>query len=583
MKKQKLALILTSGMLVGLMGGLSYSNKKIIKNEVLLTKPVNNINSEKGYITTAFIGIPQQENGFAVNPNFDPNGFASPLNKKLYEYESSPSNQNVAMNEAIKLHNYNPINTCVFFQASCLRAIGESVPNSIGYTLNLERWLEKNNWSKETDFNYIQKGDIVFAGQYHTFLFMGWKDKSKGIAYVMGDESYMYGTSYKDRNLRGQQANANDGWNNQYKATCYFKYNGTYEGITRKAPQYKSIGRVSVTSPVGLWLNNKPSFKSKQIELIGHNIILNVIKEQNGWYEVYYNGHYGWVDGQYTTGLGNQIDGRNDNIENENIPSNVSSAIGTTTITALEGLDVDYSPSMESSPITAIPYNSTVYVFKTTNDGWAKVYYNGYYGWIYLEYTDGINHIKKKVSEPVKTSNNPVKATSTSTNKVTGNTTKVKTGMKPNKKDSIKPIRKQVNKAGYIGKIRVESIIGIYLDSNINTYDGINTIPNNTILDVIKQKDGWYKVEYNGQKGWVNGQFTSELNNIKNVYTGVNEVGQVIVNNMGLYNNANKSSRVLTNIPIYSVLNILGEQGSWYKVKYNGYCGWVNKKDLNVI
>ena len=92
-------------------------------NNVLLARPMKaakdnslksmNSQNHKVGITTAFIGIPVQENGFAADPSFNPNGFASVLNKKLYEYESSPANQTAAMDEAISLHNGNPENTCV--------------------------------------------------------------------------------------------------------------------------------------------------------------------------------------------------------------------------------------------------------------------------------------------------------------------------------------------------------------------------------------------------------------------------------------------------------------------------------------
>ncbi len=67
------------------------------------------------------------------------------------------------MNEAIRLHNGDPSNTCVFFQGACLRAIGVPVPSHIGYTSNLWNWLENNNWEMHRDFSNIQKGDIIFA------------------------------------------------------------------------------------------------------------------------------------------------------------------------------------------------------------------------------------------------------------------------------------------------------------------------------------------------------------------------------------------------------------------------------------
>lgn len=36
------------------------------------------------------------------------------------------------------------------------------------------------------------------------------------------------------------------------------------------------------------------------------------------------------------------------------------------------------------------------------------------------------------------------------------------------------------------------------------------TIPNDTKLIVLEEKDGWYKVEYSGQTGWVSKEFTTD-------------------------------------------------------------------------
>ena len=44
------------------------------------------------------------------------------------------------------------------------------------------------------------------------------------------------------------------------------------------------------------------------------------------------------------------------------------------------------------------------------------------------------------------------------------------------------------------------------------TAEKIITIPNGTKLTVIEEKAGWYKVEYEGQTGWVSKEFTTNSN-----------------------------------------------------------------------
>ncbi|MDD5693074.1 MAG: SH3 domain-containing protein [Patescibacteria group bacterium] len=44
------------------------------------------------------------------------------------------------------------------------------------------------------------------------------------------------------------------------------------------------------------------------------------------------------------------------------------------------------------------------------------------------------------------------------------------------------------------------------------TAEKIATIPNGTKLVVLEEKDGWYKIEYNSQTGWVSKEFTTDKN-----------------------------------------------------------------------
>ena len=76
------------------------------------------------------------------------------------------------------------------------------------------------------------------------------------------------------------------------------------------------IGRVTVTSPIGLWMNNGPSTTSGNIVCLNDNTTLNVIGQKNGWYEVQYDGLTGWVDGQYTTTLKSNNKSTNNNPQN---------------------------------------------------------------------------------------------------------------------------------------------------------------------------------------------------------------------------------------------------------------------------
>lgn len=586
-------------------------------------------------------------NEFAVAPNFNPNGFASTINEKLYNYEANLNNDAAAMKEATALHGGNPVDTCVYFQSSALRAIGEKVPYYIGYTTKLENWLSNNGWEKHTDFQYLQKGDICFAGTYHTFLFMGWKDESKGIAYVMGDESFTE-PYYRDRNLSGQSP-AIYGNDSYYETTCYWTYGQGYTGpIEGKNPVheggYDAIGLATINT-MDAKMMSAPNSNSTQLQVIPDNTTVPVMAQNNSWFEVYYNGKTGWINSADTNGLAESLGGSSSNVPNTSSSNNTSNSnpnLPSVKITSPIGLWEGTEPNLNGEKIVAIPYNTSVPVLGYEN-GWYKVNYNEIIGWVDGIYTSGqgkpvgkdlsekksqdkidnSNHGNSSMTNPdttaspttsnnsgnsqhqskrITTKNNKIIGTSNTSgdtkNSINSNTKKRHTTTttksttsqknKPSVKNSTstinstgKPSISKADKSGQLGKIRVESILGVDLDNSINSSE-ITNIPNNTILNVVAQKDGWFKVRYNGELGWVDGQFTSQLNDINKVFTGVNIVGLTLTNKE-IYSNSNASSSIIGVIPNSTVLNLIGEQGDWYKVNYGGKTGWINNSNLNVI
>ena len=668
MNKEKILGLLLSTSIIGGASGvaLTYQSSKV-QNNVLLVNKINNSNTLTGKqiqnlknktievggmkfsgIQAVKIAPDMLGNEFAVAPNFNPNGFASPINEKLYNYEANLNNDAAAMKEATALHDGNPDDTCVYFQSSALRAIGQDVPYYIGYTTHLENWLANNGWTRHVDFQYLQKGDICFAGTYHTFLFMGWKDESKGIAYVMGNESFSQ-PYYRDRNLSGQSP-AIYGDNSYYETTCYWTYGQGYTGpIEGRNPVheggYNAIGLTTI-NVMDAKMMLEPNKNSRQLQVIPNNTTVPVIAQINSWFNVYYNGKTGWINSEDTSGLVESFGRSSNNIPNtsgsNNTPnSNSNTNLPSVKITSPIGLWEGTEPSLNGEKIIAIPYDTSVSVLGYDN-GWYKVNYNGITGWIDGVYTSGQgkpigknlneknsqnkinknNHGDSSMTNPNTTaspiaSNNSSnqhqsKKITTKNNKSIGNsntnkdtknsinsntkkrhtTTTTKDTTSQKNKPSVKNSTSNINSTGKtsiskennnskIGRIRVESILGVDLDASIK-HSEITNIPNNTILDVISQKDGWFKVRYNGELGWVDGQFTSQLNDINKTFTGVNIVGLTLTDKE-IHSMPTAISSIIGVIPNSTVLNLVGEQDGWYKVNYDGKIGWINQENLNVI
>lgn len=522
-----------------------------IKEEVKNQKPV---------IKEVILPVGNDSKNSSENLSNNSSDFASDVNRRLYEYESVKSNQANAMNEAIRLHNGDPSNTCVFFQGACLRAIGIPVPGHIGYTSNLWNWLENNNWEMHRDFSNIQKGDIIFAGEYHTMCFMGWKDKSKGIAYVMGNEAYTYGDSYAHRNLNGQAPTKENGWIRQYRSTRYYKYKGnssknnsnivktnivTSKPLSSKDHKYtvESL-KGTVTAKQDVYVNEKPFPTTEGIKAVG---LANggdkfhvTGRASNGWYEVLYNGQKAYISNRYTNFL-----------EEKEFPSKSSDSI---------------------TPLGVVKTNTSDKKSDAKEDN-KKV-------------NKGAEGSKGKTDDK-KVEESKDKAT----NKVESN---------------------KIEEAKKTAFIKANG--GLWLHSKKDTsYSSRVTLMNNGAkVNVLEEDNSWFKVDYNGNTGWCSRNYVTtpvssennkslekskptapsktveenkpkkEVETSKPALTTVKTAS--VKANGGLWLHSSKDSYISSRLAIMDKgekVTILEENGDWFKVNYNGKTGFCASKYLS--
>lgn len=522
-----------------------------IKEEVKNQKPV---------IKEVILPVGKDSKNSSENLSNNSSDFASDVNRRLYEYESVKSNQANAMNEAIRLHNGDPSNTCVFFQGACLRAIGIPVPGHIGYTSNLWNWLENNNWEMHRDFSNIQKGDIIFAGEYHTMCFMGWKDKSKGIAYVMGNEAYTYGDSYAHRNLNGQAPTKENGWIRQYRSTRYYKYKGnssknnsnivktnivTSKPLSSKDHKYtvESL-KGTVTAKQDVYVNEKPFPTTEGINPVGlanGGDKLHVTgRASNGWYEVLYNGQKAYISNRYTNFL-----------EEKEAPSKSSNSI---------------------TPLGVVKTNTSDKKSDAKEDN-------------------------KKVNKGAEGSKGK-----TEDKKVEESKDKATNKVESNKAEEAK-------KTAFI-----KANGGLWLHSKKDTsYSSrVTLMSNGAKVNVLEEDNSWFKVDYNGNTGFCSRNYvttpvSSESNKAleeskptapsktveenkpkKEVETSKPALTTVktasVKANGGLWLHSSKDSYISSRLAIMDKgekVTILEESGNWFKVNYNGKTGFCASKYLS--
>ena len=156
----------------------------------------------------------------------------------------------------------------------------------------------------------------------------------------------------------------------------------------------------------------------------------------------------------------------------------------------------------------------------------------------------------------------------------------------------------------YVKEIAASSSIStkgkVYnVSTNLRVRSGASTsssilgyLTNNTEVTIVGSEGKWYKIQYNSGYGYVSKEYiTTNVNSSNN--TGSNNTGntsssETEINKTGyVYNvssgglrvrkEASTSSTVLGTLYSGNSVNIVGETGSWYKIKYNSSYAYVHK------
>lgn len=275
---------------------------------------------------------------------------------------------------------------------------------------------------------------------------------------------------------------------------CYTEYTKTLSETT------KIIGHTTITSPIGLWQLESPSFSGKQLTVIPYNTKVNVLGESNGWYKVQYNNVIGWSYAKYTSGLnsGNKVTKRVTIDDSDFIPAK-NGSYGS--VNSDIGLWLLNSPSMQGQKIQVLPFGAGLKVLGYSGD-WTKVEYNGKVGYSYSKYIS-------KIQSPL------------------------------NVNDEIT--------SAPIGTTMVKPMVGLWMLTSPDLKGGhIEVIPYFTQLSVYEIHNGWYKISYNGHIGWVDSAYTSFLSkNASGVLTIDMPHNENLVARMSPVN----SSKVIFSIP----------------------------------
>ena len=156
----------------------------------------------------------------------------------------------------------------------------------------------------------------------------------------------------------------------------------------------------------------------------------------------------------------------------------------------------------------------------------------------------------------------------------------------------------------YVKEISASSAISkkgkVYnVSTNLRVRSGASTsssilgyLTNNTEVNIVGSEGEWYKIQYNSGYGYVSKEYITtngdSINNTESNNTGNTDSSEAEINKTGyVYNvssgglrvrkEASTSSTVLGTLYSGNSVNIVGETGSWYKIKYNSSYAYVHK------
>lgn len=117
-------------------------------------------------------------------------------------------------------------------------------------------------------------------------------------------------------------------------------------------------------------------------------------------------------------------------------------------------------------------------------------------------------------------------------------------------------------------------------------YDVITSIPQNEIISVSAECNGWAKVSYSGKVGWVSMEYIEkyaekpDINQSPSTPSVPDTFASYyarLKSNGELKEKANVFAATVASVPAKTVVKVIGESDGWIKFAYKGVVGWMRK------
>ena len=327
----------------------------------------------------------------------------------------------------------------------------------------------------------------------------------------------------------------------------------------------------TVNATEGLRVREGAGTNTKILGVLNHGSSVKIVDTNGSWYKIKYGSGYGYVHKDYikvtssgstgSTGSGSQ----NNNSSNNNSGSTVTEKDGT--VNATEGLRVREGAGTNTKILGVLNHGSSVKIVDT-NGSWYKIKYGSGYGYVHKDYVT------------IKTSSND------------NNTQE-----KPDNKPEVVVKKGEVYNTG--SNLRVRSA------ANTNSIV-LGYLVDGTKVDIIGSEGNWYKINFKDKIGFVSKDYVRLVDEkptppvVPPVTPEVPEdkpqipdekpeenlkvisIGSVNVSNLNVRSGAGTNHAIKGSVNLNHIVEIVGEENGWYKIKYKDNTAYVSSKYINI-
>ena len=285
-----------------------------------------------------------------------------------------------------------------------------------------------------------------------------------------------------------------------------------------------STTKTTYTTTGNLNLRATNSTKGKVLLTVPKGKAVTYISKSGSWYKVKYNGKTGWVSSSYIKKVTSSTNTKKASTTKTTTPAKAAATTKKTTYTTTANLNLRATNSSKGKVLLTIPKGKTV-TYISKSGSWYKVTYNGKTGWVSSNYVKASTNVTSKTtstetksSTTTGNSEKTTEKTSTNTGSTSGNSNVISepksgntSGTNPSSPSTSNESETKIPLPA--GQTITSMTVYTTNDLNLRASNSASTtlldlIPENTKLTTnYKATNGWYKVTYKGETGFVSGSY----------------------------------------------------------------------------